>query len=69
MAVGADVQFYALNDTLQFVYTAHPASGHVFFRLRPPARGGRMLDMTLGEPMTSGMDGMPMDLPMDTGDK
>ena len=41
--VGADVSFYGVPDALQPIYSAHPISFHVFFRLRPPAGSmGRM---------------------------
>ncbi|MEO7275669.1 MAG: hypothetical protein ABIX28_10615 [Vicinamibacterales bacterium] len=36
---------------LKPLYGDRPVSAHVFFRLRPPAAMGRMVDMT----MTSGM--------------
>src|SRR5207244_3124100 len=41
--IGADVTFYDVPGALQSAYGSHPASFHVFFRLRPPAGSmGRM---------------------------
>ncbi len=54
LAVGADVTTYAFASILKPLYGDRPVSTHVFFRLRPPAPMGRMVDMT----MTSGMRGM-----------
>ena len=48
--VGADVTFYAAPGALRPTYGAHPMSFHVFFRLRPPAPGGRMLNMRMAQP-------------------
>jgi hypothetical protein len=55
LGVGGDVVFYGVPDTLQFTHDAHPVSYHVFLRVRPPARGGRMWDMTMGQPMDDSM--------------
>jgi hypothetical protein len=49
MGVGADVVFYSVPALLQFTHGAHPVSYHVFLRVRPPARGGRMWNMTMGQ--------------------
>ena len=50
--VGADVTFYRVTDTLQPLYSPHPVSVHVFFRLRPPAgMMGRMWNMRMSQPM------------------
>ena len=49
---GADVTFYAVPASLQPMYSAHPVSFHVFFRLRPPAGAmGRMWNMRMSQPM------------------
>jgi hypothetical protein len=50
--IGADVSFYGVPQTLQPMYSAHPVSFHVFFRLRPPAGPmGRMWNMRMSQPM------------------
>ena len=54
LAAGADITGYAFPDVLKPLYSDHPVSFHIFFRVRPPAPMGRMKDMT----MTSGMKGM-----------
>ena len=60
--VGADVSFYGVPGTLRPMYSAHPVSFHVFFRLRAPAGSmGRMWNMRMSQP-TAGHDmAMPMD--------
>ena len=48
---GADVTFYGVPAALQPMYSAHPVSFHVFFRLRPPAGSmGRMWNMRMSQP-------------------
>jgi hypothetical protein len=50
--IGADVSFYRVPDALQPMYSAHPVSFHIFFRLRPPAGSmGRMWNMRMSQPM------------------
>lgn len=50
--IGADVTFYGVPDPLRPAYGRHPASFHVFFRLRPPAGSmGRMWNMRMSQPM------------------
>ena len=50
--IGADVSFYGVPDALQPMYSAHPISFHVFFRLRPPFGAmGRMWNMRMAQPM------------------
>jgi hypothetical protein len=50
--LGADVSFYGVPAALQPMYTDHPVSFHVFFRLRPPAGAmGRMWNMRMSQPM------------------
>src|SRR5207248_8528081 len=50
--LGADVTFYGVPDALQPMYSSHPVSFHVFFRLRPPAGSmGRMWNMRMSQPM------------------
>ena len=46
-AIGADVTFYGVPTSLQPAYGSHPVSVHVFFRVRPPAPGGRMWNMSV----------------------
>jgi hypothetical protein len=51
--VGADISLYGVPTSLQPMYSAHPVSLHVFFRLKPPAGAmGRMLNMRMSQPMT-----------------
>lgn len=57
---GADVTFYGVPGPLQAMYSTHPVSAHVFFRLRPPAGPmGRMwntwMSQSMGQSMASGM--------------
>jgi hypothetical protein len=50
--IGADVTVYGVPDALQPMYSAHPVSFHVFFRLRPPAGPmGHMWNMRMSQPM------------------
>jgi hypothetical protein len=50
--LGADVSFYGVPDALRPMYSSHPVSFHVFFRLRPPAGAmGRMWNMRMSQPM------------------
>ena len=50
--VGGDVTVYGVPGALTPMYTAHPVSVHVFFRLRPPAGAmGRMWNMRMSQPM------------------
>jgi hypothetical protein len=59
--VGADVTFYGVPDALQPMYSAHPVSFRVFFRLRPPAGSmGRMWNMRMSQPMAGHSTSMPM---------
>ena len=49
---GADVSVYKVPDALQPMYSDHPVSFHVFFRLRPPAGSmGRMWNMRMSQPV------------------
>ena len=49
--IGADVTFYGVPAALQPIYSNHPISFHVFFRLRPPAGSmGRMWNMRMSQP-------------------
>jgi hypothetical protein len=59
---GADVTFYGVPESLKPIYSGHPVSFHVFFRLRPPAgRMGRMWNMRMSQPMSGHrMMAMPM---------
>jgi hypothetical protein len=58
--IGADLGLYGVPATLQPMYSAHPVSFHMFFRLRPPAGAmGRMWNMRMTQPMTAhAMPGM-----------
>jgi hypothetical protein len=59
--IGADVSFYGVPAQLQPLYSAHPVSFHVFFRLRPPAGSmGRMWNMRMSQPMAGHSMEMPM---------
>jgi hypothetical protein len=50
--LGADVTVYGVPAALQPMYSSHPVSFHVFFRLRPPAGAmGRMWNMRMSQPM------------------
>jgi len=61
---GADVTLYGVPQALQPVYSPHPVSAHVFFRLRPAAGAmGRMWNMRMSQPGGHRM-GMPMNHPM-----
>ena len=63
--VGADVSVYGVPDALQSLYSAHPVSFHVFFRLRPPAGSmGRMWNMRMSQPMAGHNMAMPMKHPV-----
>jgi hypothetical protein len=57
VGIGSDVTFYGVAELLQFLYEAHPMSFHVFVRVRPPSRGSRMWNMTMGQPMGEPMAG------------
>jgi hypothetical protein len=48
---GAAVSFYLVPDALKPSYGNHPVSWQLYFRLRPPARGGRMWNTTMARPM------------------
>jgi hypothetical protein len=50
--IGGDVTFYGVPGSLQPMYSSHPVSFHIFFRLRPPAGSmGRMWNMRMSQPM------------------
>jgi hypothetical protein len=60
--IGADVSFYDVPDALRPMYSAHPMSFHIFFRLRPPAGSmGRMWNMRMSQPTVGHDMAMPMD--------
>jgi hypothetical protein len=50
VGVGGDVSFYGVPSLLENTHGAQPVSFHLFVRLRPPARGGRMWNMTMATP-------------------
>jgi hypothetical protein len=47
LGVGGDVTFYEVPEVLKPTYGDRPVSVHVFFRVRPPAPMGRMLEATM----------------------
>jgi hypothetical protein len=50
--VGADVTFYGVPSALRPMYSDHPVSFHVFFRMKPPAGSmERMWNMRMSQPM------------------
>jgi hypothetical protein len=58
--IGADVTFYGVPSALQPMYSSHPVSFHVFFRLRPPVGAmGRMWNMRMSQPMAGHTMPMP----------
>jgi hypothetical protein len=57
IGVGGDVVYTGVPKILQLLYGQHPVSAHVFVRVRPPSRGGRMWNMTMGQPMIESMGG------------
>jgi hypothetical protein len=60
--IGADVSFYGVPDALRPMYSAHPMSFHIFFRLRPPAGStGRMWNMRMSQPTIGHDMATPMD--------
>jgi hypothetical protein len=63
IGIGGDVVFYRVPEFLQVTHDPRPVSFHMFVRLRPPARGGRMWNMTLGQPMGNTMPGMTHEMP------
>jgi hypothetical protein len=48
---GVAVTFYAVPEALKPSYGNRPVSWQLYFRLRPPARGGRMWNTTMARPM------------------
>jgi hypothetical protein len=59
--IGADVSFYGVPSALQPMYSSHPVSFHVFFRVRPPAGAmGRIWNMRMSQPMAGHRMAMPM---------
>ena len=66
VGIGGDVVFYGVPEILQVTHDERPVSYHVFVRLQPPARGGRMWNMMMGQPFgapMSGHTGMTHDTP------
>jgi hypothetical protein len=52
IGAGADVTLYAVPDALRAAHGDHPASVHVFLRVRPPASHmGRMWNMRMAKPV------------------
>jgi hypothetical protein len=47
LGVGADITVYGVPQVLRPIYGSSPVSFHVYFRVRPPAPMGRMIDMTM----------------------
>jgi hypothetical protein len=48
LGIGADATFYVVPELLEPNYGSSLASFHVFFRVRPPAPMGRMVETTMG---------------------
>lgn len=64
--IGADVTFYGVPAVLQPLYTSHPVSLHVFFRLRPSAGAmRRMWNMRMSQPMAGHQETWNIDTPQD----
>ena len=62
--IGADVTLYGVPGALQPMYSAHPVSFHIFFRLKPPAGAlGRMSNMRMSQPMAGHNMGMNHQMP------
>jgi hypothetical protein len=53
-ALGAAATVYAVPEVLRSAYGNHPVSFQLFFRLRPPAPMGRMLNMRMSQPRMGG---------------
>jgi hypothetical protein len=51
IGVGADATVFRVPELLTFTHGERPLSFHVFVRIRPPSRGGRMWNMTMGDGM------------------
>ena len=49
--MGADVKFYGVPDALAATHGSRPLSFHIYGRVRPPARWGRMWDRFMTQPM------------------
>jgi hypothetical protein len=63
--IGADLSVYGVPSALKPIYSPHPVSFHVFFRLRPPAGSmGRMWNMRMSQPIAGHNMAMPMNHPM-----
>ncbi len=58
--LGADITLYGVPNALQPMYSDHPVSFHLFFRVRPPAGSmGRMWNMRMAQPMVGHAMNMP----------
>lgn len=51
VGLGGDLVFYGVPELLQFTHGTRVRSVHLFVRVRPPSRGRRMWNMTMGQPM------------------
>jgi hypothetical protein len=49
--LGAALTLYAVPASLRISHGAHPVSFQLYFRLRPPASGGRLWNMRMSQPM------------------
>lgn len=49
--LGADMTFYGVPDALAGTHGSRPLSFHIYGRIRPPARLGRMWDQFMTKPM------------------
>jgi hypothetical protein len=50
LGIGADITFYGVPDALAPTHGSRPLSFHIFGRIRPPSRWGRMWGMTMTAP-------------------
>jgi hypothetical protein len=66
VGIGADVSLYRTPAPLEPMYSAHPVSFHVYFRIRPPAGAmGRMWNMRMSQPMAGHATAMNHQMPYD----
>jgi hypothetical protein len=50
LGIGADITFYGVPDALAPTHGSRPVSFHIFGRVRPPSRWGRMWGMWMMKP-------------------
>ncbi len=54
IGAGGDVSFYGVPSLLENTHGRRPVSFHLFVRVCPPAKGGRMWNMTMATPPRAG---------------